>query len=67
VQLSHRRHPVVGDFKYGSETPFTPGIALHARRLTFLHPTRAEPVTITAELPRSWRGRFAHLLHETMA
>jgi 23S rRNA pseudouridine1911/1915/1917 synthase len=65
VQLSQRRHPVVGDFKYGSETPFTPGIALHARRLTFLHPTRAEQVTITAEVPRSWRGRFAHLLRET--
>jgi 23S rRNA pseudouridine1911/1915/1917 synthase len=65
VQLSHRRHPVVGDFKYGSETPFAPGIALHARRLTFLHPTRAEPVTLTAEVPRSWRGRFAHLLRET--
>ena len=47
------------------ETPFAPGIALHARRLTFLHPTRHEPVTLTAELPRSWRGRFAHLLRET--
>jgi len=67
VQLAHRRHPVVGDFKYGSETPFAPGIALHARRLTFLHPTRHEPVTLTAELPRSWRGRFAHLLREVPA
>ncbi|HEY1380918.1 MAG TPA: RluA family pseudouridine synthase [Gemmataceae bacterium] len=65
VQLAHRRHPVVGDFKYGSETPFAPGIALHARRLTFLHPTRHEPVTVTADLPRSWRGRFAHLLRES--
>jgi 16S rRNA processing protein RimM len=64
VQLSRRGHPVVGDFKYGSETPFSTGIALHARRLTFLHPTRHEPVTVTAELPRSWRGRFAHLLRE---
>jgi 23S rRNA pseudouridine1911/1915/1917 synthase len=64
VQLSHRRHPVVGDFKYGSETPFAAGIALHARRLTFLHPTRHEPVTVTADVPRSWRGRFAHLLRE---
>jgi 23S rRNA pseudouridine1911/1915/1917 synthase len=64
VQLSHRRHPVVGDFKYGSETPFAAGIALHARRLTFLHPTRNEPISITAELPRTWRGRFAHLLRE---
>ena len=64
VQLSRRGHPVVGDFKYGSEQPFPSGIALHARSLTFLHPTRHEPITLTAELPRSWRGRFAFLLRE---
>src|SRR5262245_10582031 len=45
VQLSERHHPIVGDFKYGSEEPFAAGIALHARTLTFLHPTRHEPVT----------------------
>ncbi len=65
VQLSRRSHPIVGDFKYGSETPFAAGIALHARRLTFLHPTLHEPITVTAEVPRSWRGRFAHLLRES--
>jgi 23S rRNA pseudouridine1911/1915/1917 synthase len=64
VQLAERGHPVVGDFKYGSEQLFPAGIALHARSLTFLHPTRHEPVTLTAELPRAWRGRFAHLFRE---
>jgi 23S rRNA pseudouridine1911/1915/1917 synthase len=64
VQLGRRRHPIVGDFKYGSERPFAAGIALHARGLTFLHPTRHEPVTLTAELPRTWRGPFARLLRE---
>ena len=64
VQLSRRGHPIVGDFKYGSETPFSAGIALHARQLTFLHPTLHEPITVTADLPRSWQGRFAHLLRE---
>ncbi len=64
VQLARRKHPIVGDFKYGSEEPFADGIALHARALTFLHPIRGEPVTLTAELPRSWRGRFAHLLKD---
>jgi 23S rRNA pseudouridine1911/1915/1917 synthase len=61
VQLASRRHPIVGDFKYGSETPFSPGIALHARSLTFLHPTQREPVTLIAEVPRSWRIRFGEL------
>ena len=64
VQLSQRGHPVVGDFKYGSEEPFPAGIALHARSLTFLHPVRHDPVTLTAELPRAWRGRLAHLLRD---
>jgi 23S rRNA pseudouridine1911/1915/1917 synthase len=62
VQLAVRGHPIAGDFKYGSETPFPGGIALHARSLTVLHPTRRDPITLTAPLPASWRGRFANLL-----
>jgi 23S rRNA pseudouridine1911/1915/1917 synthase len=27
-----------------------------------LHPISYEPITLTAEVPRAWRGRFAHLL-----
>jgi 23S rRNA pseudouridine1911/1915/1917 synthase len=55
VQLSSRRHPILGDFKYGSEVSFRAGIALHARSLAFLHPIRHETITLTAELPASWR------------
>ena len=36
-------------------------IALHARSLTFLHPVRYEPITLVADLPAGWRGRFAYL------
>ncbi|HZT83358.1 MAG TPA: RluA family pseudouridine synthase [Gemmataceae bacterium] len=62
VQLASRHHPIYGDAKYGSVHTFDRAIALHARSLTFLHPVRYEPVTLTAEVPRAWRGRFAHLL-----
>jgi 23S rRNA pseudouridine1911/1915/1917 synthase len=62
VQLASRGCPIYGDAKYGSDHPFGPAIALHARSLTFLHPTTKEPLTMTAELPLPWRGRFAHLL-----
>lgn len=64
VQLAHHGHPIFGDAKYGSIRLFPHGIALHARSLTFLHPIRYEPITLTAELPQSWRGRFAYVLRE---
>jgi 23S rRNA pseudouridine1911/1915/1917 synthase len=65
VQLASRGCPIHGDAKYGSDRPFANGIALHARSLTFLHPTTKEQVIVTAEVPRIWRGRFAHLLATT--
>ena len=46
----------------GSDHAFGPAIALHARALTFLHPTTREPVTLKADIPAVWCGRFAHLL-----
>jgi 23S rRNA pseudouridine1911/1915/1917 synthase len=64
VQLAHHGHPIYGDAKYGSVQTFGLAIALHARALTFLHPVRYEPVTLTADPPRAWRGRFAYLLRE---
>jgi 23S rRNA pseudouridine1911/1915/1917 synthase len=64
VQLAHYGHPIYGDAKYGSFHTMDRTIALLARSLTFLHPIRHEPITLTAPLPRSWRGRFAHLLRE---
>ncbi len=62
VQLASRGYPIYGDAKYGSPHRLGHAIALHARSLTVLHPTKGDPVTLTAELPRHWRGRFAHLL-----
>lgn len=64
VQLAHHDYPIYGDAKYGSVRTFGRSIALHARSLTFLHPVRYDPVTLRAELPRGWRGRFAYLLRE---
>lgn len=66
VQLAHHGHPIYGDAKYGSIHTFNQAIALHARSLTFLHPIRYEPIALTAELPRVWRGRFAYLFREAL-
>ncbi|MBI3408109.1 MAG: RluA family pseudouridine synthase [Planctomycetes bacterium] len=64
VQLAHHGHPIYGDATYGSIHTFGQAIALHARSLTFLHPIRYEPITLTADLPAKWRGRFAYVLKE---
>ena len=63
VQASLRGHPVRGDERYGAKLPFGPVaelardrlIALHGYSLTFLHPIRYEPITLTAPLPMVWR------------
>jgi 23S rRNA pseudouridine1911/1915/1917 synthase len=62
LQAASRGWPVQGDELYGARLPFGPPaelprdrlIALHARSLTFLHPIRYEPVTVTAQLPPIW-------------
>ena len=54
AQAALRDLPVWGDLAYGSTRPFSPGIALHARALTFEHPMLRQSMTITAELPVSW-------------
>ncbi len=59
VQLSSRGFPVLGDIKYGSKVRLKAldgclRIALHARQITFTHPTRHEPITIVAPVPADW-------------
>ena len=55
VQLAERGWPVVGDRKYGSHRRFPSGIALHARRIEFTHPTRGESLIFEAPCPAGWR------------
>jgi 23S rRNA pseudouridine1911/1915/1917 synthase len=62
LQCASRGHSILGDALYGSTRSFGPPaelprdrvIALHARSLTFLHPLRYEPITLTAPLPEHW-------------
>jgi len=62
VQAAWRGHPVFGDTIYGSSRPFGPAaelprdrvIALHARRLTFTHPTTQRELILEASLPAYW-------------
>ncbi|MBQ4914957.1 RNA pseudouridine synthase [Maribacter sp. MMG018] len=52
-QLSGIGCPIKGDLKYGFDRSNKDGsIHLHARKLSFVHPVKKEPITITAPLPK---------------
>ena len=57
VQMAKVGWPILGDLKYGGGTGFSPGIALHARRLALIHPVRRQPLAIEAPVPSSWSRR----------
>ncbi len=50
--------PICGDKKYGSTVRLGGAIALHAASLTFEHPVRREPITVTAPFPAAWQSQF---------
>lgn len=53
AQLSKIGCPIKGDLKYGAKRSNPDGgISLHSRRISFEHPVRREPVTITAPTPK---------------
>ena len=56
-QLANMGCPIKGDLKYGAPRSNPDGgISLHARRITFIHPVRKEPMTVEAPVPSSWKG-----------
>lgn len=55
VQLSHRGFPILGDRKYGALPLDVDGIALHARRLSIIHPTQGTPFVFEAPYPFFWQ------------
>lgn len=54
AQAAARGWPVWGDRVYGSTHAFPEGIALHARTLSFRHPSLGRTMTVVAPLPASW-------------
>ncbi len=53
AQLSKIGCPIKGDLKYGAKRSNPDGgISLHSREVSFEHPVRREPLTITAPTPK---------------
>ena len=53
VHMAHTGHPLLGDIVYGNKKPY-PGLegqCLHAAKLTFIHPSTNEEITVEAPLP----------------
>lgn len=51
VHFAHLGYPITGDDLYGTSSPWIPRHALHARTLSFPHPSTGEPLELTAPLP----------------
>lgn len=59
LQFSSRGHALLGDFRYGSQTPFDgKNLALHAYELDFEHPVGKKPMSFQLQPPLTWRGHF---------
>lgn len=52
VQLQSIGHPIVGDKKYGSKISPLRRIALHANKLSFIHPVTKEKLEFESQLPK---------------
>jgi 23S rRNA pseudouridine1911/1915/1917 synthase len=54
VHLSARGWPIVGDRVYGRHSDLMTRQALHAWRISFVHPVTREPLTVEAPLPQDF-------------
>ena len=66
LQFASRGFPVLGDFAYGSQVPWSPAprhdhdehFALHAASIVFRHPKDGRAIEIEAPLPAAWHREF---------
>ncbi len=60
VHFASIGHPIFGDSLYGDGSPLIDGQALHAQKLSFMHPQSGRKMTVVAPLP----SEFSHILKE---
>ena len=63
VHMAYTGHPLLGDIVYGNKKPY-PGLVgqcLHAAKLTFIHPSTNEQITVEAPLPEWFEKVLAKL------
>ena len=58
--MSYIGHPIVGDMTYGTTSNMIERQALHAYKLSFVHPVNAQNLSFQSELPSDIK-RIANL------
>ena len=58
IHMSELGYPIAGDGKYGAGTNPIKRLALHARKLKFIHPTTRQVLDFQTEIPK----KFLHLV-----
>lgn len=58
VHMQDIGHPIVGDKKYGSKSKPIGRLGLHARVLSFVHPTTGELLRFETDIPKSFYQVF---------
>jgi 23S rRNA pseudouridine1911/1915/1917 synthase len=62
VHMNYIQHPVVGDPVYGrKKTDTTHGQYLHAKELSFIHPSTNERMTFTCDMPEYFVANLKEL------
>ena len=54
VHMQDLKHPIVGDIKYGSEQDPIRRVALHAYKLSFIHPITNEELSFETPIPEQF-------------
>lgn len=66
VHLASIGHPLLGDARHGdpaTDPVRAPRVALHCRRLAFVHPVTAAPMAFELDLPRDLKRTWRQLAH----
>lgn len=56
VHLAHIGHPLLGDTLYGLSSDLISRQALHAHKISFIHPITKQPLIFTAEIPKDLKN-----------
>jgi len=58
AHMEHVGHPIIGDKKYGAKTNPIGRVALHAGKLSFVHPVSGERMDFSTSIPQKFTELF---------